>query len=193
MLVLKAEKRESGERIDKNREIPAVVYGPHIKENHLIKVKYSDFLNVYDEAGTSSIINLEFDGEQHDVLVKDFQIDPVSDNFIHVDFYAVTKGEELEVEVELEFTGKAPALDKGLIVNNVLNKIKIKTLPSKIPAKIEVDLGNLKEEGDSIRVEDLSIPEGVTVLENLDEVVAVVHAPEVEENAEESEKTEGEG
>jgi len=190
MLKIEGQKRELKEALDTRKELKAVVYGPHIEENILVKLPLSSFKKVYDEAGTSQIISLSIDGEDHDVMIKDFQLDPVSDEFKHVDFYAVTKGEEMEVVVPFVFVGDAPALEGDNILNKVLTDIKIKSLPKDIPAELEIDLTVLKNAGDAVRLEDVNLPEGVKFsTENLDEVIVSVSAAkeEVEEVATEEE------
>ncbi len=172
MLKLKAEKREKSISLNPLKELKGVVYGAHLDKNILVKIKYSDFVKVYNEAGTSHIIDLEIEGKNYDVLIKDFQLDPVKDFFIHIDFYVITKGEEIEVSIPFVFEGVAPATGKGAMVNEILSEIKVKTIPSKIPENIKIDLSVLENEGDSIRLEDLKLPEGVSfATEHLDEVV----------------------
>ncbi len=194
MLEIKGQKREPKAPVNEKKELKAVVYGPHMENNLTITVSPTEFKRVFKEAGTSQIISLSIDGEEHEVMIKDFQLNPVSDDFVHVDFYAITRGEEMEVAVPFEFKGEAPALESGNnILNKVLSEIKVKCLPRNIPSEIEIDLGALEKAGDSIRLADIKLPEGVEFLtDNFDEVIVSVseNKEEVEENTE-AQKEEG--
>jgi len=184
MIKLTAEKREKGASFDEIKQLRGIVYGSGVDENIMVMVRLSEFAKVFSEAGTSQIIDLDINGESHEVLVKDFDLDPVSDRFRHVDFYAITRGEEMEVTVPFEFTGEAPAVKAGNILNKVLTDITVKSTPKNIPAHIEIDLSVLETTADSIRLSDIKLPEGVSfVAENLEEVVVSVSEPkeEVEE------------
>ncbi len=184
MIKLTAEKREKGASFDEIKQLRGIVYGSGVDENIMVMVRLSEFAKVFSEAGTSQIIDLDINGESHEVLVKDFDLDPVSDRFRHVDFYAITRGEEMEVTVPFEFTGEAPAVKAGNILNKVLTDITVKSTPKNIPAHIEIDLSVLETTADSVRLSDIKLPEGVSfVAENLEEVVVSVSEPkeEVEE------------
>jgi large subunit ribosomal protein L25 len=203
MITLKAQKREQGSVFDDKKELRGIVYGSGVEENIMVMMDYNTFAKAYTTVGTSQIIDLDIEGESHEVLVKDFDLDPVSDNFRHVDFYAITRGVEIEVNVPFEFTGESPAVKSGNILNKVMNDISIKSLPRNIPTHIEIDLSVLETTADSIRLSDIILPEGVLfVTENLDDAIVSVSEPkeEVEETAEEvsiegetEEKTETEG
>ncbi len=193
MIKLTAEKREKSVSFDDKKQLRGIVYGGGVDENIMVMMDYNPFVKVFSEAGTSQIIDLEISGESHEVLVKDFDLDPVSDNFRHVDFYAITRGEEMEVTVPFEFTGESEAVEKGgNILNKVMIDITVKSLPRNIPANIEIDLSVLKTVSDSVRLADIKLPEGVAfVTENLEDVVVSVSAPK-EEVEEESVEAEGE-
>ena len=185
MIRLEGQKREAGAPVNENR-IKGVLYGGDIKENILFSVNYADFEKVYREAGKSQIISFVIDDSEYEVLIKDFQLDPVKDFFIHIDLYAITRGEETEVSVPFEFVNEAPADKAGLMVNKVMTEITIRSMPRNIPAKIEIDLSTLEKESDAIRLEDINLPEGVSfVTEHLDEVVAAVSAQQSGDEGEE--------
>lgn len=89
-LVLKSEKRDALEcvrTLRASKVIPAVVYGKN-QESTSVKVDNSSLLRVFRVAGTTNTISLELDGKNIDVIVKDFQRHPVTNDFMHVDFYA---------------------------------------------------------------------------------------------------------
>lgn len=204
MMKLEAQKRNPGQAIDKRENILAVVYGKELEENLNIVLNYNDFVKTFEETGYSTIINLVVDGEEHDVLVKDVQIDPREDIYSHVDFYAIVRGQELEVSVALNFTGESQAVKQGAVMNTALTEVDVKAMPRNLPSELEVDLSQLENIGDAIRLEDIKLPEGVSFVdENLDITIASVSEAVTAEEAEESqsegpefenpEETDGEG
>ena len=180
IMKLTAEKREIKSPRGTN-EVFGILYG-HKIENIPLKVSLADFQKVYDEAGASTIFTLSVDGQDFDVLIKDTQIDPKSDRFIHADFYAVTKGEEIETDVPVEITGESEAVKKGGVLNVALSELKVKSLPKNLPHSISVDISELKDSDSLIRVSDLFLPEGVEVLDDPElTVVSIVEAKSAEE------------
>lgn len=162
--------------------VPAVLYG-HGTENKNLEINYRDFEKIYQEAGESSLLDLEIDGQTPTkVLVQDVQSDPVKGNYIHVDLYQVNMNEEISAEVELEFVGEAPAVKElGGILIKSLKHLQIKCLPGDLIGRIEVDLIALKDFDSVIHVSDLEVSEKVKVQNNPDGVVATVSKPRTEE------------
>jgi large subunit ribosomal protein L25 len=106
-LVLNAEKRDLTKKVRDlraNRIVPAIVYGKN-QEAISIQIDASDLLRMHRISGDSSIVNLKIKGikEEIEVLFHDAQYDPVSGEFIHVDFYALTRGEKLNTKISLNF------------------------------------------------------------------------------------------
>jgi len=181
--------------------IPAVVYGPGEK-NISLELNYADFQKVFKEAGESSLIELKVEGEKDKklVLVHEIQKDPVSDKFIHIDFFQASLKEETEVMIPLVFEGEAPAVKDlgGTLVKN-FSEIEVKALPQNLPHEIKIDISGLKNFGDHILIKDIKLPNGVTILKKSDEIVVSVPQPvnveeelakEIEEKVEDVEKVE---
>ncbi|MFH0988314.1 MAG: 50S ribosomal protein L25 [Parcubacteria group bacterium] len=165
-------------------QTPAVVYGPEEKEGKSIFLNSGEFNKVFEKAGESALINLSIEGEKapRETLVKDVAYDPLKGNAIHVDFYQVKKGQKLELEVTLKFVGEAPAVKEfGAILVKSLHAVKVRCLPKDIVSEINVDLSSLKAFDARIHISDLPIPEGVEILQDKNDVVAVVKEPEKEE------------
>ncbi len=137
--------------------IPAHVFGHKITTTH-VQVKSSDFSKVFEKVGETGIIDLTVDGKKKPVLVKNVQIHPVSGEPLHIDFYQVNLSEKVKVNVPLEITGEAPAVEKkiGLLLTPV-SEIEIEALPADLPENIQVDISKLENIGDEIRIKDLKI------------------------------------
>jgi large subunit ribosomal protein L25 len=172
--------------------VPAVLYGPKIKNLNL-KVDLKEFKKVYREAGESSLFTLKVEGQKDKflVLIHDIQLDPISGEPIHVDFYQPALDEEVEATVPLVFEGEASAVKTlgGTLVKNI-SEIDVKALPQKLPREIKVNIEKLKTFEDVILVGDLQPPEGVKFSREAEEILVSVSPPEKEELRPKEEKPE---
>lgn len=172
--------------------IPAVLYGQK-KENKSLWLDELAFGKVFEKAGENTVVVLDLEGGAKDnVLICDYQIDPLSGKFRHVDFLRINMKEDVETNVPLVFVGEAPAVkEKGGILIKVLDEVEVKCLPGNIPQEFEVDLTKLVNFEDVIAISDLTIPEGVEILDDPETVIASVSEPRSEEElAELNEKVE---
>jgi len=168
--------------------VPAVFYGK--KENSTpITVEKSEFVKALKEAGESTVISLKQEGEEDvEVLIHDVQLDPLTEEPIHVDFYAFERGVALEMEIPLVFVGISPAVKNlGGTLVKVIHELPIKALPKDLPHNIEVDISSLKDFESHIAAKDIVLPTGVELDIEPDEVVATVDAPHEEEPQESTE------
>jgi large subunit ribosomal protein L25 len=165
----------------KKGSIPAILYGLKAKSIPL-EIDYSEFEKIFKEAGESTVIKLKTGKESKNVLIYDVARDPVSEKFIHVDFYEVRMDKPITAEVPLVFEGEAPAVKnlEGVLVKNI-TEIEVEALPANLPHEIKVDISYLNTFEDLIHVKDLKIPDGVKVSVNPDEIVALVSPPRSEE------------
>lgn len=184
MNTLTATKRGKADKlatIRNNGMVPAVVYGAQV-ENQLISVLSTDFVKVFKLAGETSTIVLDIagvDGKEKskkiDVLVHEVQVDPIKGNPIHIDFLAVDMNKAVEVAIPLEFIGIAKAEKDGLgTLVKVLHEIEVEALPKDLPHSIEVDVTSIKTLEDQIHVGDIKLPNGVNLVTDEKEVVALV-------------------
>ena len=187
MLLLKAQKRELLKRkTNKLREkgfLPAILYGAEIKSIPL-KVNLKEFEEVYKKAGETTLISLQLEEDKKDysVLVHDFQRDPITGKFLHVDFFQPALREEIEVKVPLKFVGESEAVkSSGGTLIKEMSELEIKGLPQNLPHEIEVDISKLKKIDDVITVNDLKLPEGIKSIRKPEEIVVLVTPPEKEE------------
>lgn len=163
----------SAASVRKEGNVPAVIYGPK-QEPISVSVVKSVFEKVLKEAGESTVINLVGLGEEIEVLVHDVSFNPIKGGVDHVDFYALEKGKEITVHVPIEFTGEAPATKKGGSLTKVLHEVEVTCKPSALPQHFTADVSSLDDFEKQIQVKDLEIPTGVTILNDVEEVIAVV-------------------
>lgn len=168
---------------DKKETIPAVMYGSGV-ENTSLSVNRNEFERVFAQSGESGLISLQIqDGQDYPVIVKDYQLDPVKQRIIHIDFYKVNMNEKVTAEVALEFVGDAPAVKTygGIVVHN-FDALEIECLPSDLMQKVEIDISTLENIGDAIHVADIKLPQGVVFKhESTDIVVHVIEPSKVVE------------
>jgi len=189
-------RKETGRKtsvLKNSGRIPAVVYGHKIK-NVSLDVDYKEFQKVLRTAGESSLIELDVEGDKdlpaqagkRIVLVHDLQKDPVTDKFIHIDFFQISLKEEVQVKVPLVFEGTSLAIKDlgGTLVKNI-SELEVKALPQNLPHEIKVSIDSLNTFEDHILVKDLVLPKDIKVLVRPDEIVVSVAQPsKVEEELE---------
>jgi len=188
-LILKAEIRDLlGKKVKNLRtqgKIPAVLYGKDFKNLHLA-INMTEFERVLVQAGTSTIVDLEIEGnEPAKILLHEPQHDAVTEQILHADLYKVNMKEEIRTEIPLEFVGSSAAVDE-LEGNLITNKdaLEVKCLPGNLVSSIKVDISALKTFEDIIKLSDLGIPEGIEVLADSEEIIAQVTPPRSEEELE---------
>lgn len=161
--------------------IPIEYYGRGI-DNKSLQVEAKTFNKVYRLAGESTIIELSpGDGKKYNVLVHDIQLNPVTDEVIHVDLINVKMDQEIHTRIPLEFVGQAPATREGGILMTQIDELEVKCLPKDLVHCIEVSIESLIDFNASIHVKDIIVPNGIQVLNDLEQTVAAVAAPAKEE------------
>lgn len=164
--------------------LPAIVYGKEVKNIPLV-LDYKKFEDFFRQITESTIFNLKIKKndkiEEYPVIIRDIQFNPVTDNFIHIDFFQLPMDKEIVINVPIVFIGKSPAEknENAIIVKN-LHEIEIKTLPKYLIGELKVDLSSIKKIGDEIKIRDFNLPREIKV-ENPDEIVAIAAKPEKEE------------
>jgi large subunit ribosomal protein L25 len=192
-------RKETGKEVAKKlrREgmLPGVIYGQ--KTNPIpLTLELKPFLSLLGGGKSESkLINLSVEGNggpsEKTVMIKELQIDPLTRNYLHVDFFEISMDEEVTLSIPIVLTGDAVGVEMGGVLQQVRRELEIKCLPSQIPESISVDVGALNI-GDSIHLKDVSLPSGIKVLEDEDLTIVTILAPTVEKEpiAEEVEEAE---
>lgn len=172
------------DKIRKTGFIPAVFYGPKETSTPIV-VDTIAFKKVWKKAGASSVIILkDASGNEHESLIHEVDVHPLSGEPRHADFYVIEKGKKVKVALPLVFEGVSPAVkDLGGILVKVRRDIDIEAAPRDLPQNIVVDISKLALLTDVILAKDLPIPSGVEIKIGQDEVIASVSVTkeEVEE------------
>ncbi len=176
MTVLTAQKRgsENPRAARRSGLVPAVVYGRKEKSTP-VAIPLADFEKAYHEAGESTVVTLEGLGEPKDVLIHEVSYDALSGLPIHIDLYAIEKGQTVTVSVPLQFDGASPAVkDLGGILVKVMHELEVTAQPKDLPHSISVDISKLETLESQIHVRDVALPPGVEAEAEPDEVVAMI-------------------
>ena len=187
---LNAIKRETtgkaSRRLRHEGKLPAVVYGQRAASAS-IELNTREFERVFARSGKTQLIDLVIDsGRPHKVLIKEVQLSPRRNTVLHVDFHQVSLRERLQVDVPVVVTGEAEPVRAGEAdVLQVLHAVRVECMPTRIPEMIEVDVSDLPEVDAAVRLSDLHVPEGVTVIGDPDDVVVKLAARRVIEVEEE--------
>lgn len=181
--VLKAEARErvgkgSSRELRRNGFIPAVIYGD--KQAPLSIVLNTNEVTKRIHAGgfMTTVASIELDGKKISVLPKDYQLDPVRDFTMHVDFLRVSANTEVNVEVPVHFVNEdKSAIKQGGVLNIVRHTVEFHCPANAIPEFITVDLDGAKI-GDSLHISAVKLPKGVRpVITDRDFTIATIVAP----------------
>ena len=189
---LKSTKREDfGRKVKRLRKkglIPANIFGKKIK-SHALTVDAKEFDEVFEKAGETQLIDL--DGKS--VLVSNIQTDPVTGNYLHIDFRQVDLTEKITANIPVEVEGESPAEKQGIgTVVQQLSEIEVEALPTDLIEKIIVDASTLIEVDQAIYVKDLKVDKKITITTDLESIVVKVEPPTKEEVVEVPEVAEGE-
>jgi large subunit ribosomal protein L25 len=175
--VRKEHKKGPARRLRQQGFVPAIFYG-RSAENILLAVNNKELLKLHKDKKDHSFIKLIIDdGDKKKIeklsLIKELQVQPLTGKFYHADFYEVDMKHKLTFEVSLRFTGKAIGVENGGELQHIKREVKVSCLPANLPDHIDIDISAL-DIGDSIKVKELKLTEGITVLDPPDAAVAAV-------------------
>jgi len=182
--VLKAQAREgvgkgAARELRRQGLVPAVIYGDK-KPPVTVSIAYKDAMKfIYAGGFLSHVIDLDVDGTVHSVIPRDYQLDPVKDFALHVDFFRVAKGAKLNVQVHVNFINEelSPGLKRGGTLNIVHHTLDLTVDAANIPDEVTVDLTGL-DIGDTVHISSIKLPAGVSDHSHEEDVtIATIVAP----------------
>jgi len=174
--VRKEQKKGPARRLRQKGFVPAIFYG-RSAENILLAVNNKELLKLHKDKKDHSFIKLIIDDGGSKVeklsLIKELQVQPLTGKFYHADFYEVDMKRKLIFEVSLRYIGKSIGVENGGELQHIKREVKVSCLPVNLPDHIDVDVSAL-DIGDSLKVKELKLAEGITVLDAPDAAVAAV-------------------
>ena len=174
--------KHQARRLRREGKISAVLYGPKVQPLPL-ELNRKDFSNRVAGLEGSHLVRMKSASANladKVALVKEMQYHPITGDVIHADFYEVDLTARIEVSVPLHFVGKGAGVVRGGILQPIVREIQVECLPLDIPQYFNVDVSGL-DIGDSVHIEDLPMPEGVTAVFDSNFALVTVATPTVEE------------
>lgn len=155
--------------------VPAVLYGAHVASLH-VSIPEKELLELLDHVTRSTPVEVKVDGkETYHVFLKEIQVHPITEKFLHLDLYVADPDRPLEMNVPVRVVGTARGIKDGGILEVLHNSIPVQALPAKMPPRIELDVSELGV-GQAILVKDVPWPEGVVPLLPPDDALVTVAA-----------------
>lgn len=166
-------------------KIPSIVYGNH-EDSVPVAVKNVDFIKVIREVGRNGIISLDVNGHSEDVILADYQWDPINHEILHADFHHISMSTKIHAPVHVTLTGTSESVESGGVLQQSLHELNISAKPKDIPETIEVDISSLKV-NHPIKIGDIRKNYSeVTINHDDDEVIVNVLPSKIEDSSEES-------
>lgn len=160
--------------------IPVVVYAKDLEAPIHATVDRLEFTAIVRNHGLNAIVNLSVDGEEQLTIIKHVDQNPLTFNIDHVDLFAISRGEKVEVEIPIVHTGEPAA---GTLVYQDTDTILVEADVLSIPEEIEIDVEGL-EYGTQILAKDVPMPANCSLVAEDDQLIISIVSPETEEDAE---------
>jgi large subunit ribosomal protein L25 len=192
---IKAEKREiigknASRRLRREGMIPAVLYGGGSSNVPLTLKKQDVFMILRSDTGENTVFQVSFDSEIRDVMIKELQRDPVTDEILHADFVHIAMDKVIKVSVPLVSVGEAVGVKtEGGFVDFITREVEVECFPKDIPEHIEIDISGLHLR-QSLKAGDITLPEGVKIITSSDTILVLIEVPLKEEEIEVEEEEE---
>ncbi|WP_400244743.1 50S ribosomal protein L25/general stress protein Ctc [Niallia sp. JL1B1071] len=173
------DKHSSLTKLRSEGEIPGIVYGSKV-ENTAISLSEANFLKTIREVGRNGVISLDIDGETYNVVLNEYDSDPIKRAVLHVDFLAVDLSKAISAPVRISLVGEAAGVKDGGVMQQALHEVTVTAKPNDIPTSIDIDVTELQV-GDTITVGDVKGYDKIEINHEQEEVVASILAPRQEE------------
>jgi len=167
-------------RIRQSGRIPAILYGEGRSNLALVLDKKDVIRILKSETGLNTLFKITIEDGERDVMIKDVQINPLTDQLIHADLIQIDMNKAVRVEVPIELVGEAVGVKtEGGFIDFMTRELMVECLPAMIPEHLTVDVSGLHLH-QSIKVSDVALPEGIKLITDPGAVVALVQVPHEE-------------
>lgn len=183
--------RHSARKNRRDGKVPGILYGKNLK-NLMFEVGELELNSEINRIGEHGVLDITINGDNHNVLIKEIQREPVNHKIIHIDFEELYENSRVITEVPIKFIGEKAINKNGGILQKERSSVKLQCKASKIPKLIQVDVSNLSV-GDAYRVADIEFGEEISIIDALNLVLATVatvnkYGEDTEDTAELEEK-----
>ncbi len=184
---LEASKRDrlgknSARAVRREGKVPITLYGGDTRQALSLTVDRRQLLEIFRSAsGRNTIFKLKLNGDSSPVIVREWQVDPVTGSLLHADFLRIDMTKPTRVKVSVKLLGESFGVKtQGGLLDFVTHHVEVECLPVNIPESIQIDISELKI-GDHLSAKDLPIPEGVKLIQDPERVIVGILAPRLEE------------
>jgi large subunit ribosomal protein L25 len=174
-LVVKEREKKVVHSAKKNRrdgKVPGILYGKNFK-NLMFEVGELELNSEINRRGEHGVLDISINGDNHNVLIKEIQREPVNQKIIHIDFEELYENSRVITEVPIRFIGENTVNKNGGILQKEKSSVKLQCKATKIPKIIQIDVSNLSV-GDAYRVADIELGEEISIIDTLNLVIATV-------------------
>ena len=168
--------KNAARRLRASGMVPAVLYGDGDGQTRALAVPDRVVDYTLHHLGDNALYDVNLGAGTSTARIVDVQRDPVTGRLIHVDFAPVNMRECIEVTVPLHVVGESPGADEGGVLQQVAYEVQVESLPGDIPQELTLDVSSLGM-NENLTLADLTLPEGVTLISDPEEVAATVTAP----------------
>lgn len=175
-------------KIRNEGNIPAVVYGNKM-ESTSIFINGAAFLKTMREVGRNGVFPLDLNGKQVNVMLTEYQADPIKNEIVHADLLAVDMSKEITADVRINIVGEAAGVKDGGVLQLAIHEVSITATPANIPSAIDVDVSNLQV-GETLTVGDILSTQGFAMNHEVDQTIVSILPPKVEEEIDTGEEQE---
>ncbi|GLB61556.1 50S ribosomal protein L25/general stress protein Ctc [Cytobacillus sp. NCCP-133] len=158
---------------------PAVVYGSKL-ESRSIYLSEADFLKTIKEVGRNGVFSLDLEGNTYDVMLGEYQSNPLKNVIVHADFLAVDMAKEITADVRVVLVGDAAGVKDGGVMQQSMHEVSVTAMPNNIPSSVEVDVTKLQV-NESLTVADIKADRGYEINNEEEQVIASILPPRQEE------------
>jgi large subunit ribosomal protein L25 len=158
----------------RNGWVPAVIYGKQ-QDSQTILLEAKEVKKVFAHTGTRGVIMLQIEGEKTPImaLIRELQKNPISDEYIHIDFLPLNSNEKVHNTVSIHLLGEEELIALGKVLQVMTKEIEVSCLPGDIPESISIDVSTL-ENGAKVVMGDISLPASVELLQDPSTVICIV-------------------
>jgi len=174
------EKRDfsvNAKKLRASGKIPATIYG-HGFDSLSVQIDARSFMNIFKRDKTA-IFDLKSGKNTYNALAKEVQYSNSGDEVYNIEFHKIITDEKVKIMVPVEIVGESPAVRAGGVLWNPITEIEIECLPNDIPASIKVDISDLKNIEDTIRVEEIKYPAGVHAASGQESIVVKINPSKI--------------
>lgn len=152
--------------------VPGVLYGKNIN-NFMFEISSLELDREVCNVGEHGILNVEFNGDSKQVLIKEVQREPVNHEIIHIDLEMIAKGEKIETEVPIQYIGEKLLTKKGAVLQKEKDSVKVSCDYVSLPKSVKLDVSR-GINGSVYRLDDIEVASEISILEDLNSVVASI-------------------